>query len=272
MLTRRTLLTLAAAAAGVLAVSVLVDLVIPPASASMPATLYVDRRIGVDDNDGRVPEEPLATLTEAVRRAAPGTDILITGYGSRDVYPGTGTNCLTVVGTPDKPITIRRNVYTNTLYPAVLTTNAEAKGPWTPGAETAGLQTWSMPWPGRIQLFGDPDLGFVKIGELALFGYRHRPPVSEGEAAWWQDGRVYVRTRTADPNEYRVIVKDGDGICLSGKSRHVRIKDFMVVGAVHAVRVEEGAVDVEVDHMVRRNVLDGDRMPGVDPEAEEAGR
>ena len=72
---------------------------------------------------------------------------------------------------------------------------------------------------------------------------------------------LYLRSGQASPHDYAVTVKNGDAICLSGLSRHVRIDDLMVVGAVHAVRVEPGAVDVGVDHLVRHNVLDKDQVP-----------
>ena len=260
---RRTPLTLVLAAAVVVAVGLVADLLVPPARAALPLTLYVDVRIGADSHDGRRPDRALETLDEAVRQARPGADILLTGYGTRLDYPGTGTRCLTVVGTADRPVVIRRNVYTNTLNPAVLSVDRKVTGRWTPhGGERAdGSRTWSTPWPRRIRLTGDPDLGFVKIGGIALTGHARRPVASEVEAAWWAGGKVFVRTARADPRKYPVVVKDGDGICLSARSRHVRVKDLMVVGAVHAVRVEPGAVDVEVEHLVRQNVLDDDFVP-----------
>ncbi|REF36557.1 hypothetical protein [Thermasporomyces composti] len=260
---RRATPTLALVAAAVLAVSVVADIAMPPARANLPSTLYVDRRIGADHHDGRTPETPLATLEEAVRRAEPGTTILITGYGHRLVYPGTGTKCLTVRGTPDRPVVIRRNVYTNTLNPTVFTTNRRVPGPWRlVEEESDGRQTWSTPWPNHIRLFGDPDLGLVRVGGIAMTGYPRRPPDTAEEASWWEHGTLFIRTRRANPNNYPVFVKDGDGICLSGRSRHVRIKDIKVAGAVHAVRAEPGAVDIRVQHVVRENVLDADRLPG----------
>jgi hypothetical protein len=254
-------------AAVVLAASLVADALLPPASVHMPPTFYVDARIGDDAAVGRTPDEPLASLGEAVRRAEPGAEILLTGYGNRLTYTGTGTRCITLVGEPNRPIVIRRNAYTNTLSPAVLTTDHAVNGGWRPrpddtraarqGRESRS-RTWSMPWPDRVRLTDDPDLGFVKIGGIALTGYAHRPSASVDEAAWWEGGEVYVRTSRADPNRYPVIVKDGDALCLSGESRHVRIKDLMVVGAVHAVRVEPGAADIRVEHLVRENVLDAD--------------
>ncbi|MGH3486766.1 MAG: hypothetical protein ACRDP8_02445 [Actinopolymorphaceae bacterium] len=273
-------------AAAILAVSVVADALIPPASARMPLTIYVDARIGDDRAPGRTPDEPLATLGEALRRAKPGADILLTGYGDRLTYAGTGTHCVTLVGEPDRPIVIRRNVYTNTLAPAVISADHTVRGGWTrhpddhgtkepagdPGRNAGARDTghtsdtrhsrgvWSMPWPRRIRLTGDPDVGFVKIGGIALTGYPVRPKASVDEAAWWEGGRVYVRTSRADPNRYPVTVKDGDALCLSGQSRHVRVKDLMVVGAVHAVRTEPDAFDIQVEHLVRENVLDDDRL------------
>jgi len=239
-------------------------LVIPPASAGQPLTLYVDGRIGSDDADGRTPERALATLDAAFERARPGAEILITGYDTRLPYRGTGTRCVTLVGTPDQPITIRRNVYTNTLYPAVITVDKLVEGKWRREGTAGGQVIWSTPWPGEIVLTDDPDLGFVKIGQLALHGYIAEPPLEVGDAAWWADGRVYVRTTDVNPNRYPTIVKDGDGLCLSAKSRHVRIKDLSVRGAVHAIRVEDGAEDIRVSHLVRYNVLDPDVRPDVD--------
>ncbi|MEQ4206463.1 hypothetical protein [Actinopolymorpha sp. B9G3] len=253
----------AVGAAAVLAASFVADALLPPASARMPLTFYVDARIGNDAAVGRTPEEPLATFGEAVRRAEPGAEILLTGYGDRLTYTGTGTRCVTLAGKPDRPIVIRRNVYTNTLSPAVLTTDHLVHGGWKRrhGSE-GGSRTWSRPWPRKIRLTGDPDVGFVKIGGIALTGYPRRPPASVDEAAWWEGGEVYARTSRADPNRYPVIVKDGDALCLSGKSRHVRIKDLMVVGAIHAVRIEPGAADIRIEHIVRENVLDADQRSG----------
>lgn len=260
---RRALPRLSLVFVAVLAVSLVADVAMPPARADLPSTLYVDRRIGADHHDGRTPETPLATLQEAVRRAEPGTTILITGYGHRLVYPGTGTTCLTVRGTPDRPVVIRRNVYTNTLNPVVLTTTRKVPGPWTLLEEGRdGSQTWSAAWPNHIRLFGDPDMGLVKVGGIAMTGYSRRPPDTAQEASWWEDGQLFIRTRRANPNNYPVFVKDGDGICLSRESRHVRIKDIKVAGAVHAVRAEPGAVDIGVQHVVRENVLDADLLPG----------
>jgi hypothetical protein len=260
---RRATPRLALVAVAVLAVSAIADLAMPPARASLPSTLYVDRRIGADHHDGRTPETPLASLEEAVRRAEPGTTILITGYGDRLVYPGTGTRCVTLRGTPDRPIVIRRNVYTNTLNPVVFTTIRKVPGPWRLVEEGRdGNQTYSAAWPNRIRLFGDPDMGLVRVGGIAMTGYPRRPPDTAEEASWWEDGTLFIRTRRANPNNYPVFVKDGDGICLSGASRHVRIKDIMVAGAVHAVRAEPGAVDIRVQHVVRENVLDDDLLPG----------
>jgi hypothetical protein len=271
VLTRRRILTFVGAAVCVLGVSLLADALVPPASANLPLTLYVDPRIGDDDYPGRLPDQPLATLEEAARRARPGTDILLTGYGERLPYPGTGPTCLTVVGSADQPVVIRRNIYTNTLRPAVLTTVKPVRGPWTLREQTASHRTWSTPWPDPIRLIGDPDYGFIKIGGIALTGYVRPPGATVDEAAWWADGQLYLRSGQADPHRYHVAVKDGDGICLSSKSKHVRIKDLMVIGAVHAVRAEPGAVDIRVEHVVRGNVLDGDRLPGEDPEAGGSG-
>jgi hypothetical protein len=247
----------------VLGLSAVADALIPAASADLPDTLYVDIRIGSDSNSGRMPDQALATLAEALDRAGPGTDILLTGYGDRLVYPGTGPRCVTLVGTAAEPVVIRRNVYTNTLYPAVLTSTEPVRGPWRredDGTTAPGVDTWSAPWPDRIVLTGDPDFGFVKIGGIALTGYTTRPPASVSEAAWWADGRLYLRTGRADPHRHPVSVKNGDGICLSGASRHVRIDDLMVSGAVHAVRTEPGARDIRITHMVRYNVLDDDDL------------
>ncbi|SDR97663.1 hypothetical protein [Actinopolymorpha singaporensis] len=261
MLSRRTILRVVVAAVAVLAVSLVADRAVPPASAGSPHTLYVDARIGDDDAPGTLPDQPLATLTEALRRTRPGTDILMAGYGDRLPYLGTGVQCPTVEGTAERPVVIRRNVYTNILRPVVLTTDTPVTGPWTLRETTAGHRTWSAPWPDRIRLFGDPDYGFVKIGGIALTGYAEPPGDYAHEAAWWSDGRLYLRSGRASPHDYAVTVKNGDAICLSGRSRHVRIDDLMVVGAVHAVRVEPGAVDVRVDHFVRHNVLDKDLIP-----------
>lgn len=249
---------LAAAVVAVLVAGLLASALIAPASAGQPLTLYVDGRIGSDDFDGRAPERALATLDAAIEQARPGADILITGYDTRLPYRGTGTDCVTLVGTPEQPVTIRRNVYTNTLYPAMISVDRQVDEKWVRERRAGEQITWSTPWPGEIVLSGDPDLGFVKIGQLALHGYIAEPPLQVGDAAWWADGRVYVRTTDVNPNGYATVVKDGDGLCISGQSKHVRIKDLSVRGAVHAIRVEDGARDIEISHLVRYNVLDPD--------------
>lgn len=255
---KKALLKLAIAAAGIVSVSLAASFVVPPASAGQPLTLYVDKRIGSDDDDGRTPERALETLNAALTRAEPGADILLTGYSDQLRYRGTGADCVTLRGTPDQPITIRRNVYTNTLYPAVITADRLTEREWARVRTERGQTTWSTPWPRRIALSGDPDLGFLKVGKLALTGFIGEPPLAVGDASWWADGELYVRTADVDPNQYPVLVKDGDGLCLSADSRHVRIKDLSFHGAVHAIRVEDGAIDVEIEHVVRHNVLDPD--------------
>lgn len=260
---RHTAAILVLATTVVLGASLVADVLIPPAAAGMDATLYVDGRIGSDSGDGGQPTEPLRTLDEALRRARPGTDILLAGYGEQLVYHGTGTRCLTVVGSASRPVVIRRNSFTNTPKPVVLTTERKVPGPWRREGDSGGgvgAMTWSAPWH-RVLLFGDPDFGFVKIGMIAVTGYPRRPPASRDEVAWWANGRLYVRTSRADPNHYGATVKDGDGICLSGASRHVRIADLSVIGAVHAVRAEAGARDIKVGRTVLRNVLDADLLP-----------
>ncbi|HZC26803.1 MAG TPA: hypothetical protein VE287_07255 [Actinopolymorphaceae bacterium] len=262
--TRRIVAVLALATTAVLGTSLVSDALIPPAAAGMDTTLYVDARIGSDTHDGREPTDALRTLGEAIRRAAPGTNILLTGYGDQLTYLGTGTRCPTVVGSVSRPVVIRRNSFTNTLRPVVLTTVRSVPGPWQRvdegGTGDVGA-TWSAPWPHRIPLPVDPDFGFVRIGQIAVTGYAHRPAASKDEVAWWSDGRLYVRTSRANPNHYGVTVKDGDGICLSGGSRHVRIEDLTFNGAVHAVRVEAGGSDIKVSRVVRDNVLDADLVP-----------
>lgn len=257
----RVVTQVAAAAVGMLIVALGASVVIAPAGADQPLTLYVDQRIGSDDFDGRTPERALKTLDAAVAHAEPGADILLTGYGDQLTYRGTGTRCVTLVGTEDEPVQIRRNVYTNTLHPAVLTTDRVVDEPWVAEEQARGKTTWSTPWPGEIALFGPPALGFVKVGQLALHGFVDEPPLGAGDAAWWEDGRVYARMAGVDPNEHRAVVKDGDGLCLSADSRHVVIKDLSVHGAAHAVRVQQGAVDITVEHIVRHNVLDDDPIP-----------
>lgn len=252
----------AGAVAAVLAAALLADVLLPPATAGQPDTLYVDRRIGSDDATGRVPDKPLATIDEAVRRVRPGGQVLITGYGTRLAYAGTEDRCVTVRGEPGKPITIRRNVYTNTLYPAVLTSTRTIRGPWELVEETSETRTFAAPWPRPIRLSGDADDGFVKLGGITLVGFRGKPEPAVRNAAWWADGQVFIRSDHYDPNDYDILVKAGDGICVSGRSAHLRIKDLMIVGAVHAIRVERGAVDVEVSHVVRQNVLDPDLIEG----------
>ncbi|MFD2077880.1 hypothetical protein SAMN05421678_10850 [Actinopolymorpha cephalotaxi] len=261
MLTRRTLLRLVVAAVAVLVVSLVADRALPPASAGAPHTLYVDSRIGDDGLPGTLPDQPLASLSEALRRVRPGTQILMAGYGDQLPYLGTGVHCPTVQGTAERPVVIRRNVYTNILRPVVLTTATPVTGPWTLRETTSEYRTWSAPWPDRIRLAGDPDYGFVKIGAIALTGYAKPPRDYAHEAAWWSGGRLYLRSGRASPHDYGVTVKNGDALCLSGRSRHVQIDDLMVVGAVHAIRVEPGAQDIRVDHFVRHNVLDKDLIP-----------
>lgn len=258
----RKLLGAAGAVVSVLAAALLADVVLPPASAGQPDTLYVDRRIGSDRATGRLPDQPLATLDEAVRRVRPGGQILITGYGTRLAYPGTEDRCITLRGEPGKPITIERNVYTNTLYPTVFTSTRLVRGPWKLVEETSEHRTWAAPWPRRIRLTGDADDGFVKLGGITLVGFREQPEEVVRNGAWWSDGQLYVRSDHYDPNEFDIYVKSGDGICVSGDSAHLRINDLMVAGAIHAVRVEPGAVDVQVTHIVRANVLDPDLIEG----------
>lgn len=256
----RSLGWLAVGAVAVLALGLVADLLIPAASAGQPSTLYVDRRIGSDTASGRTPEEPLESFLEATRRARPGTQILVTGYGTNLAYAGTEHRCLTLRGTKDEPITIRRNVYTNTLYPAILTATRKVPGRWRLVERDGRIRTWAADWPHPIRLHGDPDSGFVKLGKVGVYGYADEPHPAVPSAAWWADGKVYVRDDHYDPNEYDIFVKAGDGICLSGDSAHVRIQDLMVAGAVHAVRVEPGAVDIRRSHLVRENVLDDDRI------------
>ncbi|GAB3404923.1 hypothetical protein [Flindersiella endophytica] len=252
----------AGAVVAVLAAALLADVLLPPATAGQPVTLYVDRRIGSDDAAGRLPDQPLATIDEAIRRVKPGGQVLITGYGTRLAYPGTEDRCITLRGEPGKPITLQRNVYTNTLYPTVLTSTRLVRGPWKLVEETSETRTFAAPWPRRIRLSGDADDGFVKLGGITLVGFGSKPEAVVRNAAWWADGQVFIRSDHYDPNDFDIFVKAGDGICVSGRSAHVRINDLMIVGAVHAIRVEPGAVDVKVSHLVRQNVLDRDLIEG----------
>ncbi len=256
---KRRLLIGAVAVVGVLGLALVADVLVPPATASSPLTLYVDRRIGADSNDGLTPENALFSFAAALKLARPGADIVLTGYGSRLSYDGTGTKCVTLRGTPDKPITIRRNVYTNTLYPAKITSTRLVKWrKWTVVSTEGSMQVWAANWPSPIRLSTDPDAGFVKLGVVSLTGYAKEPPASAGRAAWWADNKLYVRMENVDPNKHPVYVKDGDGLCLTGESRHVRISDLMFAGAVHAIRVEPGAEDIQVRHIHRQSVLDKD--------------
>lgn len=261
----RPLTKIGLAAAATLAAALVAQQLVPPADADQPLTLYVDRRIGADDKDGRTPDEPLRTLDAALELAEPGADILIMGYGDSLRYPGTGGRCITVRGTADKPITIRRNIYTNTKYPVFLSTYEVIEDGWrkepAPDAEAGDPPTWSRAWPSRIRLDGDPDYGFLTIDDKVLTGYVDPPPADVDNAGWWADGRLYLRAGATRPNRHLTVVKDGDGLCLSGKSRHVRIKDLSIKGAVIGVRVEEGARDIGVEHVYRYSVLDEDLIP-----------
>lgn len=265
----RRLWALAAGVVLVAVLSVVADLAIPAAGSQTPTTLYVDPRIGDDQDDGLLPNHALATLTEALRRTqddgSPGATVLLMGYDYQLVHQGTGHHCLTVRGTADHPVVIRPNVYTNTLYPVVVTTRTPVTTRWRLVDRGGGLRTWTTPWDPPVRLTKVPSHGLLQVGQIGIDGYDAEPPASVGNATWWTEsggsGRLYVRTDNPNPNDYKVSVKDGDGICLSGRSRHVRIRGLVVDGAVHAVRAEPGARDIRVRNIARRNVLDEDVLP-----------
>lgn len=260
-----------AAAAAVTAGSVAADRRLPPADVGQPRTLYVDPRIGDDANSGRLPEEALATLTAALRQVRDpvpaGARILVMGYGDKLVSQGTGQRCPTVRGTARHPVVISANVYTNTLYPVVLTTRTAVTGRWRPVRDAPGGQVWVTRWDRPVRLTKIPSHGLVQVGQVGLDAYRSEPAARAGNATWWREGdtpgsgRLFVRIVGVDPNRYTVMIKDGDAICLSGRSRHVRIRGLAVDGAVHAIRVEPGARDIAVHDVLRRNVLDEDVIP-----------
>lgn len=242
----------------VVAVAVLASLLVPPATADLPATVYVDRRVGDDGNDGRTPENAYENLTTALRHAPDSANVLLMGYGNDLVYAGTETGCVTLRGTAEDPFTIRRNTYTNTLYAAEVTATRKVTDRWEQVRRDGRVRTWSVPWPDPIRLPDEPEKGFLKLGAIGIVGYPEEPPAGATQVAWWSDGRLYYRDDHYDPNEFDVFVKNGSGLCISGESEHVRIVDLSVIGAVHAIRVEPGARDVRVRHIFRENVLDSD--------------
>lgn len=244
-------------AAGVWAVlvgvfAVTASATVAPARASLPQTLYVDVAFGGDAGSGSTPESALRTLDAAVARVRPGGSILLTGYGINTVYQRADSPCVTVRGEPGRPVTITRNVYTNRLRQPVLTTRTKITGPFT----ADGPRTWTVPWPHDPRMVGGHGYGFVTVGVVALDGWDRVPPASVPRAAWWRHGILHLRLPAGtDPNEYPVVIDDGPALCLTGESAHVVIAQLNVVGAVRAVEVQPGAVDISLVDVYARSVV-----------------
>jgi len=252
-MTRRRWLAAAAVWVALVAVfAVIAGATVAPARAGLPQTLYVDVAVGHDTAAGTTPESALRTLDAALARVHPGGSILLTGYGIDTVYQRADSPCLTVRGEPGRPITITRNIYTNRLQQPVLATRTTVTGSFTATRE----RTWTVPWPHDPRMVGGHGYGFVTVGVVALDGWDRVPPATVSRAAWWRDGTLYLRlpART-DPNKYPVVVDDGPALCLTGESAHVVITQLNVVGAVRAVEVEPGAVDVTLVNIYARSVV-----------------
>lgn len=232
-----------------------------PARANLPQTLYVDVAFGHDTAAGTTPEKAFRTLDAALLHVRPGGSILLTGYGVNTVYQRADTPCVTVRGEPGRPVTITRNVYTNRLRQPVLTTRTKITAPFT----AVGQRTWTVPWPHDPRMVGGHGYGFVTVGVVALDGWDHAPPASVPRAAWWRDGTLHLRLPVGtDPNRYPVVIGDGPALCLTGESAHVVIAQLNVVGAVRAVEVQPGAVDVSLVNVYARSVV---RDPLIAPSA-----
>lgn len=245
------------AAAGVWVVlvavfAVIVSGTVDPARASLPQTLYVDVALGDDSASGSTPEAAVRTLAAALTQVQPGGSILLTGYGINTVYQRADSPCVTVRGTPGRPVTITRNVYTNRLRQPVLTTRTKVVGPFT----ADGARTWTLPWPHDPRMVGGHGYGFVTVGVVALDGWDRAPPASVPRAAWWRDGTLHLRLPAGtDPNRYPVVIDDGPALCLTGESAYVVIAQLSVVGAVRAVEVQPGAVDISLVNVYARSVV-----------------
>lgn len=237
--------------------AVIASTTVDPARASLPQTLYVDAAFGADSASGSTPESAFRTLDAALAQVRPGGSILLAGYGISTVYQRADSLCATVRGEPGRPVTITRNVYTNRLRQPVLSTRTKVAGPFTTGLVTAGgARTWTASWSHDPRMVGGHGYGFVTVGVVALDGWDHTPPASVRRAAWWRDGAVHLRLPTGtDPNRYPVMIDDGPALCLTGESAHVVIAQLNVVGAVRAVEVQPGAVDVTLVNVYARSVV-----------------
>lgn len=223
-----------------------------PARAELPQTLYVDIAFGHDTAAGSTPETAFRTLDGALAHVRPGGSILLTGYGVHTLYQRAGSPCVTVRGEPGRPVTITRNVYSNRLRQPVLTTRTRITGPFT----AVGKRTWTAPWPHDPRMVGGHGYGFMAVGMVALDGWDQAPPASVPLAAWWRDGTLFLRLPVGtDPNRYPVVIDDGPALCLTGQSAHVVIAQLNVVGAVRAVEVQPGAVDVGLVNVYARAVV-----------------
>ncbi len=232
--------------------TVIASTTVEPARAGLPQTLYVDAAFGHDSGAGSTPESAFRTLDAALVHLRAGGSILMTGYGINTIYQRADSPCLTVRGEPGRPVTITRNVYTNRLRQPVLTTRTKVSGPFT----AEGVRTWTVPWPHDPRMVGGHGYGFVTVGMVALDGWGSAPPASVPRAAWWRDGILHLRLPVGtDPNRYRVVIDDGPALCLTGESAHVVIAQLNVVGAVRAVEVRSGAVDVTLVNVYARSVV-----------------
>ncbi len=225
---------------------------VEPARATLPQTLYVDAAFGDDAATGLTPELAFRTIGAALTWVRPGGSILLTGYGINTLYQRADFPCITVRGEPGRPVTITHNVYTNRLRQPVLTTRTKVTGLFT----ATGERTWTVPWSHDPRMTGGHGYGFVSVGVVALDGWDHAPPASVPRAAWWRHGVLYLRLAVGtDPNKYPVVIDDGPALCLTGDSAHVVIAQLNVVGAVRAVEVEPGAVDVHLVNVYARAVV-----------------
>jgi len=253
---------------------VIADRTVEPATARLPQTIYVDAAFGHDDGDGRTPETAFKTLDEALPHARPGAQVLLLGYSTTQMYSRPGEPCVTVRGKPGAPITIAPNVYTNRLRSPVLTTRVQVYAPFTRLSQVAGLAraavrradgsgvAWRVRWPHDPRLHDGSGFGFVVVGQVPLSGWPTVAPARQKRGSWWSDGWLYVRMRPGEnPNHYKVVLKDGPGLCLSSRSRYVVVKQFTVVGAVRPVEVEPGARHISVLYVYGQDVVRNSLIP-----------
>lgn len=239
---------------------VIADSTVKPARADLPQTLYVDSGFGhdpapgakADPKAGSTPALAFKSLDAAVPHVRPGGSILLMGYGPGTTYQRGGKPCLTVRGEPGRPVTITRNVYTNRLRQPVITTRTTVTSRFV----EVGVGEWTTPWPRDPGLSDGHGEAFVILGQIGLTGWDHQPPQMTDRAAWWSEGRLHLRLLEGiDPNRYPVRVTNGPGLCFTGTSRHVLVKNLDVLGVLRPVEVRRGAVDIRFENFVVRSAV-----------------